>query len=72
MKKELEESSSENSIYESQSIKQDSSIIELDENLKSKNIEVVNIYDPEDNSLTIDMWSNTDGNKILDVQKSEN
>jgi len=68
-KKELEESSSENSIYESQSIKQDSSIIELDENLKSKNIEVVGIYDPEDNSLTIDMWSNTDGNKILDMFK---
>ncbi len=68
-KKELEESSSENSIYESQSIKQDSSIIELDENLKSKNIEVVGIYDPEDNSLTIDMWSNSDGNKILDMFK---
>ena len=59
----------ENSIYEAQTGKDNNFIIELDETLKSDEVEVVGIYDPEENSVTIDMWRNSDGNKILDLFK---
>ena len=58
---------SKSSLYESQNSKNNDLVIEFDENIKSNEIEVVGIYDPSENSLTIDMWSNTDGNKILDL-----
>jgi len=66
-KNELEEYTSESSIYGSQSEKDDDFIVKLDETLKSKEIEVVGIYDPSENSVTIDMWKNSDGKKILDL-----
>ena len=58
---------SKSSLYESQNSKNNDLVIEFDENIKSNEIEVVGIYDPSENSLTIDMWSNSDGNKILDL-----
>ena len=58
---------SKSSLYESQNYKNNDLVIEFDENIKSNEIEVVGIYDPSENSLTIDMWSNSDGNKILDL-----
>ena len=57
----------ENSIYKRQSEKINELQIEEDETLISKKIEIYGLYDPEKNGLTIDMWSNSDGKKILDL-----
>jgi len=46
---------------------QNKTIIEEDTTLLSKKIEIVGLYDPEENDLTIDMWSNSDGEKILEL-----
>jgi hypothetical protein len=35
------------------------------ENLLSKNINIVGIYDPSDNDLSIDMWENSNGAELL-------
>ena len=55
------------SIYELQGEKNTNSIVELEKELKSDEIEIVGIYDPSENDITIDMWKNSDGNKILDL-----
>ena len=62
-----EEDILENSIYGVESEKDTDFIVELDETLKSKEIEIAGIYDPSENSVTIDMWKNSDGKKILDL-----
>ena len=62
-----EEDISENSIYKVRTEKDTDFIVELDETLKSKEIEIAGIYDPSENSVTIDMWKNSDGKKILDL-----
>ena len=61
------ENISESTLYNSQPDKNNDNIVELDDNLKSKEIEIVGIYDPSENSVTIDMWKNSDGRKILDL-----
>ncbi len=66
-KKELE-----NSIYDMQNSKQNKVEIELDEELASKEVEIFGIYDPADNGLNIDMWSNSDGEKIISLFNSLN
>ena len=38
-----------------------------EENLLSKNINIVGIYDPSDNDLSIDMWKNSNGSELLKV-----
>jgi len=61
----------EQSIYEGQIENQNQEIIEIeeDETLISKKIKIAGLYDPSDNDLTINMWSNSDGNQILDIYK---
>jgi hypothetical protein len=51
---------SESSIYEMQTDKNANSI-KLDQELKSKEIKIAGLYDPEDYGLSINMWSNSDG-----------
>ena len=51
---------SESSIYEKQTDKNVNSI-KLDQELKSKEIKIAGLYDPEDYGLSINMWSNSDG-----------
>ena len=55
------------------SLKEDEFDIQEDETLLSKTIKIAGLYDPEENGLTIDMWSNSDGKEILnllnDIQK---
>ncbi len=51
------------SVFDMQSDKNTGSI-ELDENLISKGVEIVGLYDPEEHGLTIDMWTNSDGKKL--------
>ena len=38
--------------------------IEVDESLNSKEIKLIGLYDPEDFGLTIDMWSNSNGDQL--------
>ena len=41
-----------------------SSIDIIDSNLLSEKVNIVGLYDPEENGLNIDMWSNSNGNEI--------
>ena len=50
-----------------QSQKKNELEIEEDETLLSKKIKIAGIYDPAENGLTIDMWSNSDGKRIIDL-----
>ena len=50
-------------IYKMQSQKQ-TELIELDQNLKPQQIKIFGLYDPEDNGLDINMWSNSDGDQL--------
>ena len=50
----------ESNIYNMQADKKTSSI-KLDQELASKEIKIVGLYDPEDYGLSMDMWSNSDG-----------
>ena len=38
--------------------------IEQDQSLESKNINILGLYDPEDNGLDIDIWNNSDGDQL--------
>ena len=61
----------EESIYDKQIKNQSQGILEIeeDETLISKKIKIAGLYDASDNDLTINMWSNSDGNQILDIYK---
>ncbi len=39
-------------------------LINVDENLNSKDIKIVGLYDPEDFGLRMDMWSNSNGDQL--------
>ena len=58
---------STSSIYEIQSEKKNEFEIQEDETLFSKKIEIAGLYDPAENGLTIDMWSNSNGEQILNL-----
>ena len=64
-----EKSVSENSIYEMQSQKLNNLDIEEDQTLLSKEIKIVGLYDPSENGLDINMWSNSNGDQILNIFK---
>ena len=57
------------SVFDMQSDKNTGSI-ELDENLISKEVKIVGLYDPEEHGLTIDMWTNSDGQKLKNLFNS--
>ena len=67
IKKKEKKDSSLNSIYEMQTPKKDELKIELEETLLSKKIQIAGIYDPAENGLSIDMWTNSDGKKIKNI-----
>ena len=58
---------STNTIYEMQSQRQNELEVQQDETLLSKTIKVTGLYDPEENDLTIDMWSDSNGEQILNL-----
>ena len=66
-KKFEQETNSTNMIYEMQLQKKNELEIEQDETLFSKKIDIAGLYDPEENDLTIDMWSNSNGEQILNL-----
>ena len=53
----------ETSIYESQSLKEIDTV-KVDSTLKSKEIEIIGLYDPEDFDLEINIWINSDGDQL--------
>ena len=69
---ELEKNISQNSIYEMQSQKEGEPSIEETKTVISKEIKIVGIYDPAENSLDINMWSNSNGDQILNIFKRIN
>ena len=62
----------QNSIYEMQFQKNNQLNIEQDQALLSKEVKIVGLYDPDENGLNINMWSNSDGKKILNLFKDIN
>ena len=60
----------ENKIYKLQSKKKNKIEIEQDLTLVSKEIEIVGLYDPSENGFTINMWSNSDGEEIVNLLES--
>ena len=61
-----EDIDAEKSIYEMQS-ETPSSEIKLDQNLDSKEIKLIGLYDPEDFGLDINMWTNSDGDQLKNI-----
>ena len=59
----------QNTIYEMRSKNLDQSNIIEDQTLVSKEIEIVGLYDPAQNGLNINMWTNSDGDQILSLIK---
>ena len=62
----------ENSIYKMQSQRKDELNIEEDKTLISKEIKIIGLYDPAENGLDINMWSNSNGDQILNIFKRIN
>ena len=62
----------QNSIYEMQSQKENELNIDEDQTLISKEIKIVGLYDPAENGLDINMWSNSNGDQILNIFKRIN
>ena len=60
----------ENKIYKLQSKKKNKIEIKQDLTLVSKEIEIVGLYDPSENGFTINMWSNSDGDEIVNLLES--
>ena len=53
-------------IYNMQS-KDRKNTIELDQTLKTKEIKIIGLYDPNDYDLDINMWSNSDGDQLKNI-----
>ena len=56
----------ENSIYKMQP-KTIKNQIEFDQNLASDQVRILGLYDPEENGLDINMWSNSDGDQLKNI-----
>ena len=66
---ETEKNIPQNSIYKMQSQKEEELSIEETQTLISKETKLVGIYDPAENGLDINMWSNSNGDQILNIFK---
>ena len=53
-------------IYKMQS-QNKNNLIELDQALETKKIEIIGLYDPSDYDLDINMWSNSDGDQLKNI-----
>ena len=56
----------ESDIYKMQSDKKNNEI-ELDQDLSSRKLKIFGLYDPEDYSLDINMWINSDGDQLRNL-----
>ena len=66
LKKSDKRKKKEISIYNMQSQNRNN-IIELDQTLETKEIEIIGLYDPNDYDLDINMWSNSDGDQLKNI-----
>ncbi|MDA7714057.1 hypothetical protein N8824_01990 [Candidatus Pelagibacter sp.] len=64
-----DENISQNTIYEMQSQNKDKLNIDETQTLLSKEVKIVGLYDPEENGLDINMWSNSNGDQVLNIFK---
>ena len=62
----------ENSIYNLQTSVINENEIIKEENTDSNGIKLAGIYDPNENNLSLDMWSNSNGNQIKKILKKIN
>ena len=62
----------QNTIYEMQTQKENQLNITEDQILTSKETKIVGLYDPAENGLDINMWSNSNGDQILKIFKRIN
>ena len=53
----------QSSIYDLQSQKEIDTV-QVDSSLGSRNVKIIGLYDPEDYSLKMDMWSNSNGDQL--------
>ena len=60
-----------NSLYKN-NLQKNINIVREENDLAFNEIDIVGIYDPSDNDLSINMWSYSDGNKILGLIKRIN
>jgi hypothetical protein len=67
-----EKNITQNSIYKMQSKKDDELNIKEDQTLASNKIKIIGLYDPAENGLDINMWSNSNGDQILNIFKRIN
>ena len=68
----IEKKARQNTIYEMQSRNGNVLNVAEDQVLTSKEIEIIGLYDPAENGLDINMWSNSDGDQILNIFKRIN
>ena len=61
------ENSSSSSIFINNSKKKNNLEISEELSLNSNKINIVGLYDPSDNDLSIDMWTNSNGLKIIEI-----
>ena len=61
------ENESLNSIYKIELGNTMEPTINEEKNILSKKINIIGIYDPSDNDLSINMWKNSNGKKILEI-----
>ena len=61
------ESAITNSIFQTQKEKKNDIVVNEEKNLFLKKANIVGIYDPSDNNLSMDMWKNSNGEKILEI-----
>ena len=61
-----------NSIYEDNLQKKIINIVSEENDLTTNEIDIIGVYDPSDNDLSINMWSYSDGNKIVKLIKRIN
>ncbi len=70
-KKTIEENDSKKKLFESNIYKMQSdknnNEIELDQDLSSRELKIFGLYDPEDYSLDINMWINSDGDQLRNL-----
>ena len=59
-------------LFETNNIKKKKLEINEEKNLSEKRINIVGIYDPSENDLSMQMWVNSNGEKILEIIKKIN
>jgi len=61
-----------NSIFEMQTKKDNQINIAEDQTLISQDVKIIGLYDPAENGLNINMWSNSNGDQIISIFKRIN